>query len=129
VYGQNEILFGDWSAIIGRWRGQIANGEPVTIVGTGEQRRAFTHVDDIIDGLERVADSEQLHPEAWELGFNGNYSINEIFEMFRARFDTDKIHLPERRGEYSETVRENTDAVELLGWNPTGTLEEYVSQL
>jgi UDP-glucose 4-epimerase len=129
VYGQNEILHGDWAAIVGRWRGQIANGEPVTIVGSGEQRRAFTHVTDIVDGLERVAANEQPHPDAWELGANKNYSINEIYEMFHKRFDADKIHIPERRGEYSETVRENTDALDLLGWNPTGSLEQYVAEL
>ncbi|MEY2914037.1 MAG: Prochlorococcus phage [Cyanobacteriota bacterium] len=48
VYGPNEITEGEWAAVIGKWRGQIAEGKPITIVGDGEQRRDFTHIDDIV---------------------------------------------------------------------------------
>jgi len=54
VYGPNEITEGDWAAVIGLWRNQVALGQPITIVGDGEQRRDFTHVDDIVDGLIKI---------------------------------------------------------------------------
>jgi UDP-glucose 4-epimerase len=54
VYGPGEIVDGDWAAIIGKWRRQVRDGEPITIVGDGEQKRDFTHIDDIIDGLWKI---------------------------------------------------------------------------
>ena len=39
VYGPHEIVDGDWAAVIGIWRRQVRDGEKITIVGDGEQRR------------------------------------------------------------------------------------------
>jgi len=54
----------------GKWRRIIQ----FTIVGDGEQRRDFTHVDDIVDGLIKIAFSDEKHEDAWELGTGFNYS-------------------------------------------------------
>ena len=48
VYGPGEIIDGDWVMVIGIWRRPVRDGEKITIVGDGEQRRDFTHVDDIV---------------------------------------------------------------------------------
>ena len=93
VYGPNEIIDGDWAAVIGIWRRQIRDGENITIVGDGNQRRDFTHVIDIVDGLYKVGMSNEKHEDAWELGTGKNYSINEVFEMFKERFVCDKTHI------------------------------------
>lgn len=51
VYGADQIVDGEYSTVLGIFERQFRNGEPFTIVGNGEQRRDFTHVDDIVDGL------------------------------------------------------------------------------
>ena len=38
-------------SVIGIWRRQVRDNQPITIVGDGEQRRDFTHVHDIVDAL------------------------------------------------------------------------------
>ena len=75
VYGPHEIVDGDWAAVIGIWRRQVRDGERITIVGDGEQRRDFTHIDDIVDALYKVGISNEVHEDAWELGTGMNYSI------------------------------------------------------
>ena len=67
VYGPDEIIEGDWAAVIGIWRRQVRDGEKITIVGDGEQRRDFTHVDDIVSALILVAEGISKHEDAWEL--------------------------------------------------------------
>ena len=42
--------------------------EKLPIVGDGEQRRDFTHVDDIVDGLIKISETDDIHEDAWELG-------------------------------------------------------------
>jgi UDP-glucose 4-epimerase len=83
VYGFYEITDGDYATVIGVWRRQMQNGEPLTIVGDGEQRRDMTHADDIADGLCLIMETEIYHDDAWELGTGVNYSINEIYAMCR----------------------------------------------
>jgi len=129
VYGPKEIVEGDWAAVIGIWRRQVKNGEKITIVGDGEQRRDFTHVDDIIDGLYKIGIGSEKHEDAWELGTGINYSINEVYEMFKEKFGTESIHIPDQKGNYRKTLRENDDALNRLGWKPQNKLKEYINGL
>jgi UDP-glucose 4-epimerase len=130
VYGPHEINDGgNFSAIIGKWRYQIDNDEPLTIVGDGEQRRDFTHVSDIIDGLLKVAYNNFKHDDAWELGSGKNYSINELFKMFKAKFNVSCKYIPDQHGNYRETKRENDDMLELLNWHPNDRIREYIDSL
>lgn len=129
VYGPREIVDGDWAAVIGIWRKQVRDGQDITIVGDGEQRRDFTHVDDIVDGLYRVGMSKEKHEDAWEFGTGKNYSLNEVYGMFKNKFNVDCVYIPQQKGNYRSTLRENNDAIERLGWSPTDKLKEYINSL
>ncbi|MDA9233491.1 NAD-dependent epimerase/dehydratase family protein [Flavobacteriaceae bacterium] len=129
VYGPKEIIDGDWAAVIGIWRRQIRDGEALTIVGDGEQRRDFTHVHDIVDGLIKISETDKSHIDAWELGSGKNYSINEISKMFSEKFNCKIEYVPNQNGNYRETLREHNDAIELLGWRPKMNINSYINSL
>ena len=129
VYGPHEIIDGDWAAVIGIWRKQVRDGQKITIVGDGSQKRDFTHVQDIIDGIILVGYNNEKHEDAWELGTGINYSINEVYELFKNKFGVDCINLPEQSGNYRETLRENNDMIDRLGWTPKDRLKEYIQSL
>jgi len=130
VYGPHEVIEGDWAAVIGIWRRQVRDGEKITIVGDGEQRRDFTHVEDIVDALYKVGISDKSHEDAWELGAGINYSINEMFGMFKERFPhIESIYLPDQPGNYRKTLRENDDTLERLSWQPKDRLKDYILSL
>jgi UDP-glucose 4-epimerase len=129
VYGPNEIIDGDWAAVIGLWRRQIRDSQPITIVGDGEQRRDFTHIDDIVDGLYKVGVSCEKHEDAWEFGTGFNYSINEVSRLFIEKFECDVKYIPNQKGNYQETLRENGDALDRLNWKPKDKLKQYINSL
>lgn len=130
VYGPHEVVDGDWAAVIGIWRRQVRDGQRLTIVGSGEQLRDFTHVDDIVDGLWRIGMKDKKHEDAWELGTGINYSINEVFQMFLERFQhIESKFIDEQPGNYRTTLRENNDALEQLGWSPKNRLKKYILSL
>ena len=129
VYGPNEIVGGNWAAVIGVWRNQIKNNEPITIVGNGEQRRDFTHVDDIVEALWKIGMKNIKHKDAWELGTGKNYSINDVYLMFKERFGCDYINLPNQSGNYKSTLRKNDDSLNKLNWKPTDKLRDYIFSL
>lgn len=129
VYGPNEVLDEINGNVIGIWQTKIQKGEPLPIVGDGEQRRDFTHVVDIVDGLIKIALSSKKHIDAWELGTGLNYSINELFDFFKQTFQVESIQIPDQQGNYKFTLRENDDTLNQLNWKPQDRLEEHIKSL
>ncbi len=122
VYGPHHIRSGTYATVLGIFENQFLNGQPLTITGDGEQRRDFTHIDDIVDGLIRCIGKEHK-AEVFELGTGVNYSINEIADMFQ----TDTTYIPSRPGEYDVTLCDYSKANQLLGYTPKGNLKKYVT--
>jgi len=129
VYGPFEIKSGKWAAVIGLWRNISEKGGVIEIVGDGEQKRDFTHVDDIVDGLLKIGFSKQTHNDAWELGSGENLSLNQVYNLFNLKFGTEKKYIKDQPGNYRETIRKNDDALKLLQWKPKKKLEDYIKQL
>ena len=130
VYGDYMQNEGEYRTVLSIFLEQHRYGKSLTITGDGEQRRDFTHVDDIVDGL--VRSFRAMHGEVdmrfageeFELGRGKNYSMNEVVDMFG---EYPRKYIPAREGEYPVTLCEDTKAHELLGWNPTRDMEDYVS--
>lgn len=129
VYGPFEAVGGDKANVIGIWRQQVLDGKKITIVGDGEQRRDFTHADDIVDALIRIGMSDESHEDAWELGTGINYSVNEVYQLFKERFGVECTYIPDQPGNYRKTLRENDDSLNRLGWSPSDRLRQYIQTL
>ena len=123
VYGQYQLEKGTYATVMGIFENQFRNKEPLTIVGTGEQRRDFTHVDDIVDGLIKCS-KQPFRGEIFELGSGVNYSINEITDMFGK--DYPKKYLSKRSGEYDKTLADYSFAQDVLKWKPTKKIRDYI---
>lgn len=126
VYGPGELVDSHMAAVIGLWRAAVKNNTPILIHGDGKQKRDFTHIDDIVDGLIRIAESDEKHEDAWELGTGRNYSLNEVAELFAPH---PMKYVDDVKGNYRETLRINDDAIERLGWQPKDRLKEYIKGL
>jgi UDP-glucose 4-epimerase len=126
VYGPGELVDSNMAAVIGIWRHAITNGEPILIHGDGEQRRDFTHINDIVDGLIRIAESDEVHTDAWELGTGCNYSLNEVADMLEY---PNRKYVDDVKGNYRKTLRLNNDAIERLEWQPKDQLKEYINEI
>jgi UDP-glucose 4-epimerase len=129
VYGPYESLDINNGNVIGIWRKLVELNKPLTIVGDGQQRRDFIHVDDVVDGLYKIALSKQKHEDAWELGTGKNYSIIELYNFFKQRFSSNRINVPDQKGNYRETLLVNNDAEKKLKWKPEDRLKEYILNL
>lgn len=121
VYGPYQLLEGGYTTLIGRWINNINNNLSCVIYGTGEQRRDFTHVDDIVDALVLIMDKKAYGYE-FELGRGKNYSVNEVAEMFEI---IPTYELP-KDGEAKETLNTSTKAKSVLGWGPKKELLDYI---
>jgi UDP-glucose 4-epimerase len=124
VYGSHQIEDGTYSTLMGIFERQYRNDEPLTITGDGEQRRDFTHVDDIVDGIVRASQEYFKECEIFELGRGINFSINKIADMFGK--DYSKEYIEQRPGEYDITLADYSHAQELLNWKPKRNIEDYI---
>jgi UDP-glucose 4-epimerase len=97
-------------------------GLPLTVTGTGEQRRDFTHVDDIVKGFCALGEGT-WNAEVFQMGTAKNYSINELAQMFGSTTE----YIPTRPGEAWETLADYSEFNKATGWEPNIELEEYVS--
>jgi len=129
VYGPHQLTKGEYCTVIGIFERQKNNGEALTITGDGQQRRDFTHVDDIVDGLIKCGidllkeDDSKVNGETFELGRGVNYSINEVANMFGG----EKKYIDQKKGEVRDTLCIDSKAKELLNWNPKRNLEDYIN--
>jgi UDP-glucose 4-epimerase len=129
VYGPDEPVDEKFGNVIGIWRAKINKNSPLPIVGDGNQKRDFTHVLDIVDGLFKISNTEIKHDDAWEIGTGINYSINQLYSMFKKKYSISSVNIPDQRGNYRETLRVNDDLINLLNWQPKDRLREYISNL
>ena len=125
VYGKYHIDSGDYATVLAIFERQWLNGETITVTNDGEQRRDFTHIDDIVEALVSIV-GKDFRAEDFELGRGVNFSINEIADCFGK--DYPREYLPERPGEYDMTLADSSKAKELLNWNPTLNIKDYIEQ-
>tara|TARA_R110002167_G_scaffold45006_4_gene135242 strand:- start:233 stop:1069 length:837 start_codon:yes stop_codon:yes gene_type:complete len=120
VYGPYQLTEGSYTTLIGRWLNNIEKGIECEIYGDGEQRRDFTHVNDITDALIRIMD-QKAYKFIFELGRGKNYSVNEVAKILNIK----PIYKPAKLGEARETLNTDRSAQSLLGWEPNTDLEDY----
>ena len=126
VYGPHQLEEGDYSTVIGIFEKQYREGKPLTITADGEQRRDFTYIDDIVDGLVKCSE-HNFKAEFFELGKGVNYSINEIADMFGNEYPRE--YIPARKGEYDVTLADYSKAKLKLDWEPDGDINQYIKSI
>ncbi len=129
VYGPRQLEEGDYSTVIGIWERQYRNKEPLTITGDGTQRRDFTHVDDIVNGLIAMSQHKWNDGRLFDLfnlGTGKNYSLNEAAAMFKG---AEIKYIPKRPGEAKDTLANIIDTIRYLKWTPEKNLEDYIQCL
>lgn len=119
VYGPREIQIGKYATLIALFKEKMKNGETLSVVTPGTQKRNFTHIDDIIDGLVLVG--ENGYGDEFGIGSPEAYSILEIAQMFDGKIEM----LPERKGNRmtADVISAKTEA---LGWSPKRTIKDYI---
>ena len=122
VFGPGQPFDGLYATVVGIFERQYKTGEVLTITGNGEQRRDFTHVDDIVSGLILMS-KKNWKGEIFNLGTGANYSINELAQMY----DCKTQYIPKRPGEAAETLADISFSIEKLGFKPTVDIKDYVS--
>ena len=126
VYGERQPLRGQYAPVVGIFLRQRAAGEPLTIVGDGNQRRDFTHVRDVVQANILAATTKvdsDAFGQLYNVGTGNNYSINQIARMISGN----TINIAPRPGESRVTLANNQKLCRTFGWEPTIKLEDWIN--
>lgn len=124
VYGERMIPNGQYQQAIRIFLDNYKRNEPFRIFGDGEQRRDFTHVDDIVDGI--ILAMNWQGSGTFNLGNGKNFSVNELCEMIGG-----EDHLADYfqgKNEPRTTLADNQKAKDILGWEPKKNLPEWIQE-
>jgi dTDP-glucose 4,6-dehydratase len=102
----------------------VLHRKPITIYGSGQQTRSFCYIDDLVEGLWRLLNSDEIMPV--NLGSEFEMTIGEFAHLIKRLSGSDvpiEYHpLPE---DDPKTRRPDlTKARTVLGWEPRIPLEE-----
>ena len=122
VYGPSHLKEGAYCTVIGKWETAYENKQPLTIYGTGEKRRDFTHIDDIVSAIILI-NEKQAWGHVFELGKGKNYSINEVANLYK----TNIVYEDNKPGEADITLCTDTLAKEVLGWEAKLDINDYIN--
>jgi UDP-glucose 4-epimerase len=120
VYGPGEISKGKYATVIAKFielKKQKVKYLPITKPGT--QRRRFTHIDDVVNGLIIVA--KKGLGDDFGIGANKSYTILEVAEMLEMSF---KIEGYVKGNRFDGLIK--TKKTKELGWKPTKSLKQYL---
>lgn len=124
VYGPGQPSTGAYALVLGIFLDKFKKGEKIEIHGSGNQRRDFIHVFDIVKANIAAMNSTTTG-EIFNVGSGINYSILELANFF----PVEKYHTARREGDAEETLSDISKAKTMLGWQPEITLEEGIKQI
>tara|TARA_R100000315_G_C5227948_1_gene138980 strand:+ start:618 stop:1562 length:945 start_codon:yes stop_codon:yes gene_type:complete len=125
AYGENQPTEGPYCNVMGIFQQQKMESKPMTIVGDGEQRRDFIHVDDIAEANLQAAFTNKISflGDIFNIGYGENYSVNEIAEWMGG--ETTNIS---PRIEPKETLLNSDKFKNIFNWKPITNLKEWLEK-
>lgn len=105
---------------------QALSDKPITIYGDGMQTRSLCFMDDLIEGLIALMESETVGPEPVNLGNPGEFSVGEIARIVRevCASNSPIIHSERPIDDPHQRCPDIGRAKAALGWEPTTSLAE-----
>lgn len=121
VYGPGERA-GAYGTVIEIFRQKRLKGEPLSVTSPGTQRRNFTHVNDIINGLVLVGNDG--NGDDFGIGDERSYPIMEVARMFGGEI----VMTPASPGNRMISDIDVSKA-RSLGWSPKKKLADYIAEV
>lgn len=128
TYGPRMRL--DDGRVVPNFCGQALRGQPITVYGTGSQTRSFCFVDDLVEGIMRLASSDVHEPV--NVGNPDEYTIKDFAEFVIGAVPGTKSKLEYRPLLHDDDPKQRkpdiTRARTLLGWSPKVSLKDGIAK-
>ena len=128
---------GEWGMVVPTFVTQALAGEPITVYGSGDQRRSFCHVDDTVRAVLGLLDASGVVGQAFNIGNEHEITIMELAELVKDRVGSvsEIVVVPydEAYGEgFEDMERRQPDIGKirgLLGWEPERSMDQIIDDV
>jgi UDP-glucose 4-epimerase len=128
---------GRYGMVLPRFVKQALSGEPITVYGTGDQKRCFTHVLDVVPALHDLMKSKQAQGMVVNLGSAEEISINQLAERVQQKVNpkAEIIRLPYEQvhgNNFEDMKARQPDlarAKELINYRPSKRLDTIIDDV
>jgi UDP-glucose 4-epimerase len=124
VYGIKQNIWDRYRNVLGIWMYQYMNGEDMSIFGDGEQKRAFSFIDDTLEPLWKAGVQENCSKEIINLGGTKFYTINEANDILKQVIGDGKEIYLQKRHEVKDAHPTWKKSVELLNYEDETSLHD-----
>ena len=128
---------GRYGMVVPTFVRQALSGEPLTVYGSGQQRRCFCHVHDVVAALTALIDRDDLYGEVLNIGSAEEISMYELAERVKLIAGSDSeielVPYEEAYGEGFEDMQrripDTTKIAAALSWRATTSLDEILADV
>lgn len=128
VYGANQRA-GKLGAFIPRLVEQALNGGELTIFGSGDQKREYIHVSDLVRVHDLIVNNGEFLGDTINIGTNQYFTVNQIAEKISNKLSARIVHVKSRQGEIPGFILDSSK-IKAMGFVPQidfwEGLEEYI---
>ena len=117
VYGP-RMAFGSYATVLSKFKSNLDSNKPLIIYGTGDQRRDFTHVDDVVSA--NILSMGLRGFEVFDVGTGKPYSIFEIAAAFNHPINYESGFVGQ-----AET-KADMNGMSMVGYNPTHDVIDWI---
>ena len=129
VYGRNQNIWDKYRNVLGIWMYQHLNGLPMTIFGDGEQTRAFSCIDDIVEPLWKSAILPTASKQIINLGGVEEWTVNKACEVLRNVIGGGEVVYKEGRHEVKHAIPTWQKSIDILGFQHKTNFEDGLKDM
>ncbi|MBA3569833.1 MAG: NAD-dependent epimerase/dehydratase family protein [Pyrinomonadaceae bacterium] len=130
VYGERQNIGDRYRNVVGIFLNQLLRGEPMTIFGDGEQKRAFTHISDVAPIIAQAIDIPAARNQIFNVGADVPFTVNELARLVSEAMESplNVKHL-EPRNEVQVAFSDHSKAEGVFGGKQKLPLEEGIRRM
>jgi len=129
VYGIKQNIWDKYRNVLGIWMYQYMDGNPMTIFGDGEQKRAFSYIDDSLEPLWKSSQQENCSKQIINLGGTKYYTINEANRILRDVLNDGNVVYKEQRHEVKNAHPNYQKSIDVLQYEDKTSLHDGLTQM
>ncbi|MEN1989907.1 UDP-glucuronic acid decarboxylase family protein [Paenibacillus hubeiensis] len=124
-------LRNDDGRVISNFVTQALTGADITVYGDGSQTRSFCYVDDNINGLQKLMETDRATGEIVNIGNPSEYSVLEVAHLVKrlTQSESNIVYMPLPQDDPKVRRPVIDKARELLDWEPKIGLEEGLGRM
>jgi UDP-N-acetylglucosamine 4-epimerase len=134
VFGPRQDPQGAYAAVIPRWFEQLCRGSSPQINGDGETSRDFCFIENVLQAniLAAMSEREDALNRVYNVAVGERTTLNQLYNFIRGLLsETDArilriepVYAPFREGDVRHSQADISRASELLGYNPTHSVQK-----